>query len=576
MLLVSFNCIDPQQNIEDYEEYVRNIFSSLSTDGYIDSIVVDCPDGSTINQDIVQEFDPGFFRTRHVHENRVYSGETYTVTSSSVFEIHYIWGTYKSGLQFSVQIFSDSYKPASSDDYVENLKFAIKTVVKRDWGKIEWLVDKDSECLAVELYPEIFRTENMIRQMISDLMTKYYGTSWWDRFVPYNIKNKYNARQFGYKSVAPGFANIDDHLLSIDIGDLNSILSIKLLKWQPVFDETVNLMINGLTEWKDQKIKDILVKQSIIEVDLWNKHFSEYLPSDFREEMDKYEKNRNHVAHNKMLDRQAYRSIKNNVFEVQRDVSLAIDKIAKLIISEEERELIEEALAFQEEGYEAFIEAEAGVEIRHDDEIQEILDESFEELCLDVEDALRFREDLEFSIKDNKLIVIYKINDKQLEFNSELSIDDEPGATSICEISTDGEFRDVLTYVNGEAKYDEEQASYVPITTEEEPDVDSVASRMVDYINGVFPNLRQIAEASAYRIMKEGGDPPFLSDYPCEECGECCVASDDRFAEKGTCLNCGAKHELYVCSRCGRPIVGEIDEDKPMICAVCTELLEKQ
>lgn len=573
MLIVQFSCIDFKTDIENLnkEEYVNNIFLTLSKEGYINSFVIDNTTDEIMQQKAVQEYKPNIYRSRHVYKQRDCSGDIHIVKSSYVFEIQYVWGTYNSGLQLSVSIFSNGFELNPRNDYIEKLKIKIKDIVIRDWGKIEWLVDKDSECLAVDLYPEIFSTENLIRQMISEIMMKIYGTSWWDKFVSYDIQNKYKSRVRGYKRIAPGFANIDDHLLSIDIGDLIKILSHKFIKWQPEFDDEINLMLCGKTEWRDNKIKEILEKQMSIEIDFWDRYFSNYLPEDFLEKLSEYEKNRNHVAHNKILDRQAYQAIKNNVDDVQHNVRSAIQKISENIISTEERERINEAIAVQEAAYEAIIKSETGVKIRNYGEIQDILEEAFSQLCSDVEEAFYFREDIEIETSLDSIIVLYKIDDRYLTFKTSSNINDEQGASSVYEIyvEEDDNFIKKFEYINGEVEFNEEQTSYYPITEDEEPDVESTTKSIIDYINEEFPNLRQEADAVEYKYIKDGGEPLVLSDIPCEECGEFYIAANDILASKGTCLNCGAAHEIHTCSRCGICFEGIVDDGFPELCDNC-------
>lgn len=206
---------------------------------------------------------------------------------------------------------------------------------------------------------------------------------------------------------------LNDAFEIIDIGDLNTIIGYKYLKWTPVFDETIILMINGQAEWKDGKVQEVLKNQGAIDTDFWDKHFSKYLPNNFLDILGIYEKNRNHVAHNKLLDRQAYQSIKKNTEEVKSCVTQALKKITKLIISQEERERIEEEIAEQEAGYEEIMESEAGVEIRHNDEIQGILEDAFSQMCAYIEE-LRFREDIDIEAFANSLRITYKITGRQI------------------------------------------------------------------------------------------------------------------------------------------------------------------
>ena len=572
MLLVKFTCIDFKKDpiSLDRAEYIKSIFVQLQEDGFIVSVVVECLDGVKIEQQAIQNNGDRLFYSRHVYKNSKHT---------DIFTIQYIWETYETGLQFSVSIFSDSYRVSPENDYIERLKFAIKEIIKKDWEIIEWMVDKDSECLATDLYPEIFMTENLIRQMISEVMMKYYGPTWWDTFVPLKIKQKYKTRMAGYKGVAPGFANIDDHLLSIDIGDLNTIIGFKHVLWKPAFDESVNLMINGQIEWKDEEVREILKKQTAVDIDFWDKHFRKYLPSDFRKQLETFEKDRNHVAHNKLLDRQAYQSIKRRTDIIKKAVAQALERIDKFTILDEERELNDEEIAEQKRALEEIMESEAGVEVRHDDEIQEILENAFSQVCSYIEEEFRFREDLEINECADSLQITYKITDQQITLKTEMSIDDTQGGTSTYWItSEEPKFSAELTYINALIVNIEDQSYYYPMIEDQEPDIDTVAREIIDYINDNFPNLRQEVEADAYRRIKEGQEPPILEGIACEECGEFYIASDDTYAEKGTCLNCGAKYKVHICERCGSYYLGdnEYDDDEPRICDNCYQAIEDE
>lgn len=58
-------------------------------------------------------------------------------------------------------------------------------------------------------------------------MAKEYGIGWWDIYVPLQIRNKHRARIGGYKAIVPGFVNVDERLMSVDICDLISIFTLK-------------------------------------------------------------------------------------------------------------------------------------------------------------------------------------------------------------------------------------------------------------------------------------------------------------------------------------------------------------
>lgn len=579
MLIIKFNCVDYKEDVQslDKEKYINNIFAELSKEGFITSILINNSNKCVINDQVIHEKDPDVYVLRYVFEDK-----NSATNKSSVIDISFTWGTYQSCLQLSIAILSENYSLSPSEEYIEKLKIKIKNIINRDWRKIEWLFDKDSECLAVDLYPDIFRTENLIRQMISELLSKYFGASWWDNFIGCDIKEKYSSRQLGYKRIAPSFANIDDNLLSIDLGDLLKIIDLVHLKWNPVYDEDINLILSKRTKWNPEEVKRILESQTSVEIDFWGEYFSRYLPSDFKDKLSEFDKNRNHVAHNKILDRQAYRKIKGCVDAVKDDVKKAIKKITEDILSNEEKERIEQIAALQdaerEESYERMIELEAGVEIRHSDEIQEILEQHYSSLCTTIEDAFCYREDIDIITDQNSIDVLYKTSDKHLKFTVTFDVHDEQGASSTCSIALAGpdNFKESFEYINGEVEFNDDQLYYMPTTMDEMPDSETAAENIVDYINETCPNLRQMVDDNEFRRIKDGESSFVVDDIQCEECGDYYIASDDTYAPMGTCLNCGAFKEIHKCIRCDCFFEGAVDDDAPELCDNCIEAINAE
>lgn len=585
MLIVHFDCVGLESSdVFVKSDYVKNICDKLENDGYVDSLIVNKDLNGMVQQIPINEVDDDSYLYRFIHDER----QGQKVVSSDNFELSFAFGTYNGILLLSVYIHSNSFSLGVDNNYVELLKLAIKDYVVHDWKKVEWLVDKDSECLSMALYPEIFRAENLARQLISEAMSKKYGPSWWDVYVPYKIRAKHQERQFGYKYSVSGFKNIDDTLFSVDIGDLLSIFTRQSRKWNPVYDETLNTMLNGMIEWRDGKVKEILEGQQDIENDLWETVFKNYLPdgsngsADFRERLRVFDKNRNHVMHNKPLDRQAYDSIKQSALDIQRDLNTALSKLSNGVISEEERERLneeaEEQLAEQQAAYEELREAEAGVEVRNKDEIAAIFDSAFFNLKNEVSDALRFRADLEVEINyDDMMKIIYRINNSEIVIKSELTIDPSEGASSEMVLMAEQheDFNILLTYINAAIVYDEYQACFVPEINDVEPDIENAIESIVEYINMLFPNLREEVDSDMYRVMHNGGESPVYGDVACDECGEYYIAADDTYAPIGTCLNCGAENEVQECVRCGSHYIGYVKDDDVALCENCRDKIDR-
>lgn len=561
MTAVHFVCVNSKHEIKN-EIYVDGLRSFLIDRGLASAIDV-------------------FSDEEDIYWNLKFQYLDVDTNKELTIEIGMEFATYESCTQLSVIVDTDLSLLSPQMHYIEDLKFAIKEKVKDDWQTIEWLFDKDSQCLSEALYPCVFKTENLLRQLITELMTRKYGLSWWTCFVSHDIKAKHSQRYAGYKQSVPGFANIDERLMSIDIGDLLSIITYKHSQWNPAFDDHINAMLNGLEMWKPDAVREKLQSQMVVQNDFWQDVFSQFLPEQFPDLIKIFDKNRNHVAHNKLLDRQAFNSIRKNTEDVMRTAEKALIEIEKQLKSSEIRALEEreqeEEKAGWEATYEEIMESEAGVEIRCKGEIEEIFDDAFAQIGTAVEEALRFRSDIEVVAKHSIIEFTSRITENTIKIACEQHIDSSPGAESILSLAAIAEqFKTEIVFINGEADFDEEQACYIPITEDELNGVDSATNEIVEFINIVFPNLRAKVDAEKYRIMKDGGNPAVLDDYPCDECGECYIAADDRYAENGVCLNCGTKHDVHVCCRCGNHFVGYVVDGEPELCENCKEKLEQE
>lgn len=593
MLLVRFIGVSPTKEIADQHDYVKQICKKLEASALVTQLAIDPSTddaGDIARSSAVIKKQEGEYTYCFIYTRD---------SAASVFKIAFEFGTYHSTLQLKISISSDNYDMAPDNKYLERLKFKLKEDIKNDWKQIIWLLDKDSEMLARELYPRLFQAENLLRRVINELMIRRYGIDWWNEYVPIEIKQKHSARRAGYKSVAPGFANIDEKLLSIDIGDLKAILTMKQEKWDPKFDGSLNAMLTHRAEWKESSVKDILEKQLVVQEDLWNQQFSKYLPQDFTEKLRIFDLNRNHIAHNKLIDRAAYYSIKQSIEVVSADLKSALEKIDQDLISSEQESVLQEAMmdelmtamAERDEKMrvEELMETEASIEIRHNSEIAALFDDAMHTVHTFLSDNLRFRDDIEFtsveSIDDKKrrgklFTITYKIDDESVDIAYELEVDDSQGSTSVLTVSVAGEkefrgFRFGLEYVNGEATFDEELGYYCPITQDGIINLDELEDELLTYIEGRFKNWREDVDAGEYERAKDGA-APLVADIPCWNCGECYICVDENYNEYGKCLNCGEHNDIVRCARCESFCEGDPDSTEPQFCDNCLDAMRRE
>lgn len=508
------------------------------------------------------------------------------------WQIAFEYGTYNSCSQLQIKILSADYELNVADNYLEQLKFAIKLLVKPNWEKIIWLMDKDSEQLSIALYPRIYRVENLARQLISEIMTKEYGFEWWDTYVPLTIKNKHMGRLGGYKSITPGFANVDERLMSIDIGDLNSIITLKEKKWNPAFIPEISSFLNEQSDMKLERMKTLLSAQMIVSIDLWVEQFSKYLSEDFIKDFKTFELNRNHIVHNKLIDRSAYGSISNSISTVEAELIKALAKIEQVVVSKEQREAREQQRAIEQEEMEValkdIMESEAGVKIRNSQEIIEVYEEQLFIFHSELQEYLRFRNDLEIgeykSIENDTGILFeirYKVNDESAIVSYSIEcMDDSQGSESVVAVNImvgENVFSKDIAYTNGEISFNSHQSCYMPETQDSisMEDLSALKEGAVDFLNEQFENLREKVDSEMFSIIKDGGSSP-LAEFSCWECGEEYICIDENYGALGQCLNCGEMNDICFCDRCESYFEGTADEDGPNFCENCLEDFNKE
>ncbi len=579
-ILVKLIAAESKILITNLGAYVNKIYENMRDNGLIQALCVSpMVVNSTVEAIKVEDEGLGIYAL-------AFTSKDNDITNT--WKIQFAFGTYKEKQQMTVAIYSDTYKPSPAEDYLERVKLNINRCIKRDWEKIIWLFDKDSECLSIDLYPKVYQTENMLRQLINETMTRNYGIEWWDVFVPHDIKKKHVDRREGYKAIAPGFNNVDERLMSIDVTDLLSIIRCKLTKWNPNYSDEINKMINGQNPCSANRIVEVLKKQMVVEQDLWATIFSKFLSDDFIERYSEFEENRNHIAHNKLIDRVAYKQIKDSIDIVYEEEKKALELIANEVISKEEKHVIERQREEERQAFEDAmmmnIQEEAGVIIRSDEEIMKYIADALMGFSEDVRQKLRFRQDVEvsemlFNVSETSgefLKVISKVTKEELIFTYDLLLISEQGMSSRLTICCDGEYIGEIEYINGSVEYDEEQGYYLPLVEDgiSEKDILQLKNRVVDFVNEGLIDLKEAAGMENYAEMTDGGNPVIQDNLYCAKCGEEWVYLGDSLVVYGTCLHCGYVNEIEECDRCGTMFNAETEgymDDEWNLCGCCKE-----
>lgn len=563
--LVEFVAIAEERVIDDFNSYMMEFQNFLVESGVIDAV----------------DIDSQFYSLSEVPIYLIdFHSEKY------IWKIVVEFSTYEKNHELMVLIQSENYSLNFEKDDLERLKVIVKNFIKAKHKNIFWLYDAESEFLATDLYPRIFKVENLARKFITMVMNRKFGIHWW-KLVPLKIQEKHKSRLVGYKGIIDNFKDVDERLMSIDTGDLHDILTNKVMKWKSSEENIKKLSKLNLNL---ESLNKIIQSQQVVYSDWWKTIFSPLLPESFLEEFKKFESNRNHIAHNKLIDKSAYKKILHSIDVVQEALLCGIQKMSSEFKSEEERK--EEAFEYellQEELISERIlelkESESGVITRNSNQILALFNDELSRLYDSIEESFRFSEYLNFSdyteIENcNSNSVVFEIQNKidgyVISFEANTDINDYEGSQSFLylEYKKDGssslEEIGSVSYNYGEVEFNEFQGNYMPIQMDgiSEYELSRLGKRLVEIINTEFTDYKEKVESSRYSTIKDGGPDPIL-DLPCQECGEEWICVDENITDLGRCLNCGEINEVTECERCGRKDFGSPSEDEPFLCEGC-------
>ena len=400
--------------------------------------------------------------------------------------------TYEWNLQFTVQI---GYKTSVDkeekmqneyDVFLEKLKLCIKNSLVGDWYKCVWISDTQSLWLSKKVYSEIYIAENELRSFVSKVMIGNFGVEWNNKpeFSKMNASIELNSNNV--KRNIPDFANIDINLYTITLEGLmdtvkSDIYSDTMASDADIQKEIKKKIFSTTQLDKMQSALDFLRSQYTKKYNIWDKFFLPFIdePVAFQKALTIFIANRNHVAHNKLLDLSAKNKMLCDTQKFREYVNNAVKKFDRENISmeiEETLQAIEDQHEYEREVHLEIVESESGVKIRDRKEILEEFREVINNVFKDVYEKLYFSE----TININEESELQDIDDEQLLFKIShgqsilmavygfVDIDDSEGTTSSLKITVIGKndenvSKESFEYINGQAEYNNEQTNYMPV-----------------------------------------------------------------------------------------------------------------
>lgn len=540
------------------------------------------------------------------YSNKEKTRKSSIVIKNKVYLIQFTFLITPGTLQLKIDISMEQKDAADLD--LHDLKIKLKNMAIQDWEQCVWQEDRQSEAFAEELYKDVHSVENTIRRLINNVLFYNLSGDWWDKYMPIDLKKKYNQRNDPYRRRAPSFENIHTNLMSIDTGDLVSILGFKTYKVKDnnIFhDQSSDLELLGLSsllnrdketlrkfqhimdnliydpksiEHIQTQLSEVLREQMEVDKDFWEDYFAEWFSCNFRAfqgRWNEFNTDRNHVAHNKLIDKELYKKFKTSMSQLLTLITEAEDKFSKHLDLEETQYLDElEQIEDDEllDHYKDLIEEESGVRIRDADDIIEMFQEYITYAFEGIKEELYYRTDLEITYyepvltEDSDVFQVRHLAGNTLRVDVKPFLDDSEGATShvLLVVFYNEKFLEEfkISYINGEAVYNEEQTNYMP-GTEDELYVSSLDKLRICLENKIEEEMPEISEDE-------------LAEYSCKDCCEYTIylpteEYEDKY-ERGKCLRCGHLNPIGICVRCEMIL----NQPEDGLCESCDKYIRTQ
>ena len=441
--------------------------------------------------------------------------------------------TYEWNVQLTVEI---GYKNSchkseqSYDAFLEKLKLAIKNSMVRDWYKCVWISDSQSLWLSREVYSEIYMAENELRAFVSKVMIDNFGAEWHDRPEFSKLSASIELNADNVKRNVPNFANIDVNLYTVTLEGLMDTVQSDIYTDAMSSDSEVQKRIKSkiFSTTQLDKMKsalDFLRNQYTKKYNIWDKFFIPFIdkPEEFQTSLTSFIANRNHVAHNKLLDYSAKEKMLYDTHVFRGYIKEAVRKFDSENRSEEVEETlqaIEDQKEYEREAHLEIVQSEAGISIRDRKKILALFREVIRDIYRDIHEILYFNEVLDVneinSLKDEMdeqlLFTIFNGRQELLNVYGLVDIDDSEGATSVLKISVvGGNDEDVATesieYVNGEAEYNLEQTSYMPVVKDslDDGNKEAVKEAVNEFVLRIMDDCETMGYSEERRAEEDWG-----------------------------------------------------------------------
>ena len=207
--------------------------------------------------------------------------------------------------------------------FLEEQKFEYRYVVR----------DEVSQTIACELYPYLYRVENLLRGYLTRFMTTRFGGAWWKLNASKEMDDKAKMRK---KNEVVFGKHIDNSAFLIDFDELGDL----------VFEQTSGLLTREDIENRVTQLPETVEALKALKADLqsnYHKFFkTAFADRDFKAKWNKWEFLRNKIAHTNLFTKDDLAEGKKLADEIIEIISSADQSKEQPIVTQSEREAMQE------------------------------------------------------------------------------------------------------------------------------------------------------------------------------------------------------------------------------------------
>ena len=340
----------------------------------------------------------------------------------------------------------------------------------------------------------------------------HIGKDWIKQYGMEKYEGSHKSLSVDFKRKVPCFADIDDTFISMTMETMMEvILKANIYEDEIVLNQSDMAKLHQeIAVGAANPLLELMRNRRKVKTDIWKDIFKQYFEDEesSKSNITDFIKNRNHVAHNKLLNWSGYQMMKQNIEQLDSIIEKANQSFEESIPSEEqymtwnigvEEEESEAARREWERDYLRIrISGETGVEIREEEGIYKLFSETLGELYNEFSDIYYFDPQFDMSKKSDIAMteeeqVLFSIRSNAvktavLEVVADMTFDSDMDGDSSLYISCrrDGTeiFRTVLEYHNGSGMEDTFEGKIV-LNSEsyyDKEELDEFKDELKDYI----------------------------------------------------------------------------------------------